>query len=382
MIRLFVFFLFLVLAAAPGVHAAKRHLTVNTETPEGVKLKVLTDETDPAKKLALMEQFVSEHAKHDSTTWVLGEMQTMYLKNGEFDKAIVAGEKVLSEDADDMAVAYTGLKAAEGKKDAAQIKKWAVATSAAAKRAIAAPKPADANEADAWAAAIEYAKQNAAYSEYALYVAALQASSAATRIDLGETLEKQNSASQYAGMLRPSLTNAYQQTGNHAKALETAELALRTDPANDDMLLYAASKYYEAKNPAKWMPYAKKLAETLPAKTVPQGAVEAVWNQNKSLKLGLANWMLGVAASNEQRWMDADTHLRAALPNVQSDKALTAETLFHLALATYRLGDPAKDRKRIDEALKLNTQCAAIVSPFQAPARKNIAAIKTAYRIP
>jgi len=382
MIRLIVLFLALALAAASSLPAAKRHLTVNTETPEGVKLKALTDEADPAKKLALMEQFVNEHPKHDSATWVLGEMQAMYLKNGEFDKAIAAGETVLIDDADDLGVAYNGLKAAEGKKDAALVKKWAVATSAAAKRAIAAPKPADADETAAWTAAVEYAKQNDAYSEYALYVAALQATSAATRIELGETLEKQNSASQYAGMLRPSLTNAYQQTGNHAKALETAELVLQTDPANDDMLLYAASKYYEAKNPAKWTPYAKKLAETLPAKTAPQGAVEAVWNQNKSLKLGLANWMLGVAASNEQRWMDAETYLRAALPNVQTDKALTAETLFHLALATYRLGDPKKDRKRIDEALRLNTQCAAIVSPFQAPARKNIAAIKTAYRIP
>jgi uncharacterized protein HemY len=157
---------------------------------------------------------------------------------------------------------------------------------------------------------------------------------------------------------------------------------LQTDPANDDMLLFAASKYYEAKNPAKWTPYAKKLAETLPAKPAPQGMDEAAWNQNKALKLGLANWMLGVAASNEQRWADADTYLRVALPNVQSDKALTAETLFHLALANYRLGDPKKDRKRIDEALKFNTQCAAIASPFQAQARKNITAIKGAYKIP
>lgn len=382
MIRSLLFVLSLIFGAAPDVQAAKRTLTVNTETPEGVKLKTLTDEADLAKKLALMEQFATEHPKHDSATWVLGEMQAMYLKNGDFDKAIAAGEKVLAEDADDVAIAHMGLKAAEGKKDAALIKKWAMATSAAAKRAAAAPKPEDEDEIAAWTANVDYAKQNDAYSEYALYAAALQASAAATRIDLGESLEKQNSSSQYVGMLRPQMVNAYQQAGNQAKALETAELALQADPANDDMLLYAASKYYEAKNPAKWMPYAKKLAETLPSKPVPQGVAEAAWNQNKALKIGLANWMLGVAASNEQRWQDADTHLREALPNVQSDKALTAETLFHLALANYRLGNPKKDRKRIDEALKFNVQCAAIASPFQAQARKNIAVIKTAYRIP
>jgi len=382
MIRPLVIVLTVVLAAASGLEAAKRHLNVNTETPEGIKLKALTDEEDAAKKLALMEQFVAEHPKNDSTTWVLGEMQTMYLAKNEFDKAIAAGEKVLAEDPEDIAIAHSGLKAAEGKKDAALIKKWAMATSATAKRAAAAPKPADAEEAEAWTAAVAYAKQNDAYSEYALYVAALQSTSPATRIDLGETLEKQNPASQYVGMLRPYLANSYQQAGNAAKALETAELALQTDPENDDMLLYAASKYYEAKNPAKWTPYAKKLAETLPAKPAPQGVAEAAWNQNKSLKIGVANWMLGVAASNEQRWADADTYLRVALPNVQADKGLTAETLFHLALANYRIGDPKKDRKRIDEALKFNNQCAAIASPFQAQARKNIAVIKTAYKIP
>lgn len=382
MIRPFLIVVGFVLAALPGAQAAKRHLTVNTETPEGAKLKVLTDEVDPAKKLALMEQFASEHPKNDSTTWVLGEMQTAYLTNGQFDKAMAAGEKVLAEDADDVAIAHNGLKAAEGKKDPALIKKWAMALSAAAKRAAAAPKPADADEAAAWTADVAYAKQNDAYSEYALYLAALQSTNPAIRIDLGEALEQQNPASQYAGMLRPYLANAYQQSGNAAKALETAESALRTDPANDDMLLFAASKYYDAKNPAKWIPYAKKLAETLPAKPAPQGMDEAAWNQNKGLKLGLANWMLGVTASNEQRWADADTYLRAALPNVQSDKALTAETLFHLALANYRLGDPKKDRKRIDDALKYNTQCAAIAGPLQAQARKNIAAIKGAYKIP
>jgi hypothetical protein len=382
MIRPFLVVLIFVLAAMPGAQAAKRHLTVNTETPEGVKLKALTDEADPAKKLVLMERFANEHPKHDSTTWVLGEMQTAYLAGGQFDKAIAAGEKVLAEDAEDVAVVHNGLKAAEGKKDPALIKKWAMTLSGAAKRAAAAPKPADADEAEAWTANVAYAKQNDAYSEYALYVAALQTTTPAVRIDLGEALEKQNPASQYVGMLRPYLANSYQQSGNAAKALETAEAALQSDPANDDMLLFAASKYYEAKNAAKWAPYAKKLAETLPAKPAPQGMNEAAWNQNKSLKLGVANWMLGVAASNEQRWADADTYLRVALPNVQADKALTAETLFHLALANYRLGDPKKDRKRIDEALKFNTQCAAIASPFQAQARKNIVAIKGAYKIP
>jgi tetratricopeptide (TPR) repeat protein len=380
MYRLFLLVTLTAMTATMGLHA-KRKLNVNTETPEGAKLKHLGDEADAAKKLALMEAFVKEHPSHDSTSWVYGEMQTAYLAANAFDKSLAAGEKVLADDADDVAAAHTCLKAAEGKKDAALIKKYAGITSAAARKAAAVAKPADADDVAAWTQAVDYAKQVDTYTEYSLYANAVQASSPDARIELGEALMAQNPNSQYVGMIRPQIFLAYQQKGNTAKAVEAAESGIKADPANDDMLLYLASKAYETKNTAKAVEYAKKIAEVLPGKPVPQGMAEADWNKNKSIKLGVAQWMLGVIASNEQKWADADTYLRAALPNVAGG-SLAAETLFHLALANYRIGDPKKDRKRIDEALKYNQQCAAIASPFQAQARKNIAAIKSAYRIP
>ncbi len=363
-----------------GLHA-KRKLNVNTETPEGAKLKHLGDEADAAKKLALMEAFVTEHPKHDSTSWVYGEIQTAYLKSNDFDKSLAAGEKVLADDAEDVAAAHTCLKAAEGKKDAGLIKKYAGVASAAARKVASTAKPADEDEAAAWAQAVDYAKQVDTYTEYSLYANAVQAATPDVRAELGEALIAQNPSSQYVAMIRPQIFLAYQQKNNTAKAIQAAEEGIKADPANDDMLLYLASKAYEAKNTAKAAGYAKKITEVLPSKAVPQGMAEADWNKNKSIKLGVAQWMLGVIASNEQRWAEADNYLRAALPNV-SGGSLAAETLFHLALANYRLGDPKKDRKLINESLKYNQQCAAIASPFQAQARKNIAAIKSAYRIP
>jgi len=377
------FFLLVTMIAVSGSMGlyAKRKLNVNTETPEGAKLKHLGDEADAAKKMALMEAFVKEHPSHDSTSWVYGEMQTAYLAANAFDKSLAAGEKVLADDADDVAAAHACLKAAEGKKDAALIKKYAGITSAAARKAAAVAKPADADDVPAWTQAVDYAKQVDTYTEYSLYANAVQAASLDARAELGEALIAQNPASQYVAMIRPQIFLAYQQKGDTAKAISAAEDGIKADPANDDMLLYLASKAYEGKNTAKAAEYAKKITEVLPPKPVPQGMAEADWNKNKTIKLGVAQWMLGVIASNEQKWADADTYLRAALPNVTGG-SLAAETLFHLALANYRLGDPKKDRKLINEALKYNQQCAAIASPFQAQARKNIAAIKSAYRIP
>lgn len=376
--------LLLALAAAPpAAEAAKRKLTVDVETAEGALLKKATDEADPAARTALFEEFVSKHGGHESATWVYGELQGAYLKAGDFAKAMAAGDKVLAADPDDLAIASQTLKAAEGAKDAAAIKKYAYASSAAAKRVAAAPKPAEADQEEHWKATAAYAKEIGAYSAYAVYAAALATPDAAQRVEMGEWLIKEHPESQYTAGYRPQLFVAYQQAGMQDKALAFAEQELAGAHAdNDDMLVFAATKAYEAKNKAKVEQHAGKLIAVLPAKPAPEGVAAETWTQNKNLKLGLAYWMLGVTASNEQRWADADKQLRSALPLLSGNKDLAAETLFHLGLANYRLGDAAKgDKNRIIDALKFNQQCAALASPFQAQAKKNVAAIRTQYRI-
>jgi tetratricopeptide (TPR) repeat protein len=369
------------LLAGPGASAAKRKLNVNTETPEGTLLKSATDEADPAKKVTLLEEFVTKHPDHESATWVWGELQAAYLKANAFDKAIAAGEKVLAADPEDAAIANGNLKAAEAKKDAALVKKWAAAAHESASKAASAPKPSSEEEAEHWKASVEYAKQLAVYADYALFAMASQTPDHRQRIELAEALAKQNPQSEYNAAFLPQLMVSYQAINNHDRALEVAERVLQTDPNNDNMLLYAASKYYEKKNPAKVREYAAKLVETLPGKAAPQGMAAEEWARNRDLRLGIAQWMLGVLASNEQKWADADKHLRAAVPLVKDNKDLTAESLFHLALANYKLGDPKQDKARILDALRFNQQCAAIASPFQAQAKKNVAAIRSQYKI-
>ncbi|HBY61875.1 MAG TPA: hypothetical protein DEH78_18810, partial [Solibacterales bacterium] len=63
---------------------------------------------------------------------------------------------------------------------------------------------------------------------------------------------------------------------------------------------------------------------------------------------------------------------------------LKAAALFNLGLANFRMGEAAKGEaqsQRILDALRFNQQCAAIKSPFQAQAAKNVAAIKSQYRL-
>jgi hypothetical protein len=365
---------------SPAVDAAKRKLPDALDTPEGALLKHLMDEPDAAKKTALMEDFVAKHPAHEGALWVIGELQTVYLKAAQFDKALAAGEKVVAADPDDVVMANGNLKAAEGLKDVAQIRKWAIAASAAARRAMAGPQP-DGDEAAAWLANAAYAKQVDAYCDYALYSLAAQASNPAEKIEVSDLLLKQSPASQYIAALRPQLFVAYQQTGNHTRALALAEEEIKAKRASDDMVLYAATKAYARQDKAQTTAYAKLLVDTLPAKAAPEGVSDADWTRSKNLKLGVSHWMLGVLASNEQRWADADIHLRAALPLISHSRDTQAETLFHLGLANYKLGDAKANKSRILDALKFNSQCAAIPGPFQAQAKKNVAAIRSQYHI-
>jgi hypothetical protein len=91
--------------------------------------------------------------------------------------------------------------------------------------------------------------------------------------------------------------------------------------------------------------------------------------------------MTGVIASNQKRWAEADKNLREALPYIQHDRNLSAEALFHLGLANYNLGDKGGEAQRIIDALRFSERCAAIPGPFQAQARKNIAAIRSQYHV-
>ena len=60
-------------------------------------------------------------------------------------------------------------------------------------------------------------------------------------------------------------------------------------------------------------------------------------------------------------------------PLVESNQNLKAETLFMLGFSNFKM-------ENIMDSLKFNQQCAAIKSPFQAQAAKNVAVIKAQYR--
>ena len=364
----------LALLLAAGALAQRHKVNINTETPEGQALQQIGQESDEAKKLAACEKFTQDYPKSENLPWVYGEMQPLYVKANQPDKAVEAGEKIMAIDPEDMDTALATLKASEAKKDPDLVKKWSATTAALAQKAIASPQPKDEDAVEEWKKHVDYAKQVNTYSEYAIYATALQTTDPRKKADLIETLQQRNPQSQYMAQLLPQALQAYQQTNDTEHATALAEKALATDPNNDDMLLVAANGYLQkGKDSEKVVTYSNKLIEVLNSKPKPEGVSDADWGNRKQTVTGIAHYMIGKQYFNDKKYGPADKELRIALPLVENNAQLKPEVLFLLGFANYKM-------ENIMEALKFNQQCAAIKSSFQAQAARNVTVIKSQYR--
>lgn len=358
---------------AAGALAQRHKVNINTETPEGQALQQIGQDSDDAKKLADCVKFTQDYPKSENLAWVYAEMQPLYVKANQPDKAVEAGEKIMALDPEDLETALATLKASEAKKDPDLVKKWSNTTAALAQKALAAPQPKDEEE-EEWKKHIDYVKQVSNYSEYALDAMALQTADPRKRVDLVEALYDRNPQSQYMAQLLPAALQALQQVNDVDRSTAFAEKVLAKDPNNDEMLLVAANGHLQkGKEPDKVVAYSNKLIEVLNSKPKPDGVTDADWENRKKTITGIAHYMAGKQYFNEKKYGPADKELRVALPLVETNASLKPEVLFLLGFANYKM-------ENIVEALKFNQQCAAIKSSFQAQAAKNVAVIKSQYR--
>jgi tetratricopeptide (TPR) repeat protein len=272
--------LILALVVAAGAALAQRHPlgTVNAETPEGLLLQQIGQETDEAKKLTLLQQFAAQSPKHDAIGWVYEQMQAAYIKAGPPDKVIETGEKLLAMDADDLNAAYQSLKASEAKKDPDLVRKWSDRTSQIARKLAASPQPTDAEEVENWKKRVDYAKQVDVYTEYSIYAATLQSQDPRKRIELIEALNARNPKNAHAAQMTQLQFATLRQLGDNAKALALAEKTLETDQTSEDMLAYVANDYVEKKrDPDKVVSYSAKIVELMETKPKPEGVSDADW---------------------------------------------------------------------------------------------------------
>jgi hypothetical protein len=303
-----------------------------------------------------MEQFVQQYPKLEQTPWVLQQLQTLYVKAGQPDKILAAGDRLLALDPGDPEAALQNLKAAETRNDLATIQKYSDLTYANARQDAASSQSKE---------EVDYAKQVATYADYSLFRAAASQSDPKVTVALGEKLAARDPSSEYLGKMNNLMFLAYRQTGAADKALALAEKVLATDQSDPDMLLVVANSYLEQKkDPAKVHAYSAKVVEIMTPKTD---------DKTGPMIIGVAHYLSGKQYINDNQFTPADEELRKALPLVETNAALKPEVLFLLGLANFKL-------EKIQDAAHYFQTCSTLKSPFQAEATKDLARIKRDYR--
>jgi hypothetical protein len=275
--------------------------------------------------------------------------------------------------ADDLEDSYTKLKETVAKKDAEAVKADAAATNKLAQELVNAPQPTAAADVDNWKQRVEYGKEVAAYSEYALAYVATQVDAPKT-IDLVDALIAQNPKSKYLDLCTPSYLAALGKSGP-AKQIEGMSKIVAGRPDEVDALA-ALSEGLANKSPDRALAYANKLVAVLKTKAKPEGLSEAQWENAKAAGLATGYYVSGAIYGGKSAWIDCDRQLKAALPLVKDNTRLGV-VYFYLGLANYQLGKMTMDRTKMQAGLKYSQQAAAIAGPMKDQAYHNVLAIQT-----
>ncbi len=360
-------------ALLTAVFAAAQHPkpAFDPETKDGLLIQHIQQETDGVEKLRYMEQFAAQYPTHAAAPWVYDQLQPVYLASKEWDQAMHIGELRLAMEPGNLEAGKISLRAAEAKGDPQLVAKWAdrVWTVAASLIAKSGPAAADAHTTQE-------------YAEFCLYSAAERTTDLHERLALYKQLDERNPSSKYAQKLPVEFFRIYREIGPQDKAIETAERLMQSDPDNVDPIMYLADLHFHKDTPKereKVIALTAKAIEILEKKPRPESESEADWPAKKAQVLGTAYYMGGVASSMNGMYARADQMLRVALPSIK-DPSIEAGVLYHLGMANYKLADKGGPSRSMD-ALKFMRRCAAIRSPFQEQAMRNIEGIKSEYNL-
>lgn len=307
-------------------------------------------------------------------------MKSSILAIGTLALCLVAvGPVASATEVDD---AYQKLKDAQAAKDTDAIKKWAIETAKLAKAEAEGGKLDSFSDAD-WPKRVEFDKGVVTLCEYALATATAQAGQTPQKtVELMDALLAMNPKSVYIGTATNAYLTALSKIGGTEKQTEGAQKIVNGSPNEEEALTVLADNLMAKNRPDQAFTYATRLVNVLKTKAKPEGVSDEDWNRRKSLLLSRGYYTAGVTGCMRQIWKDCDTNLRAALPLLGGQTAMTGPAYFYLGVANYQISKITTDRTKLQEALKFTQQSAAIAGPLQGQAQQYVTVMQNELRAP
>jgi hypothetical protein len=371
----------LALLLASGALGADRHKPdVDAESQDGILLQRIQQEPMQPRKLALLEKFLAEYPHATSIAWIYEQLLFIYMDQSQWDRVIATAEALLAVDPNDLDSAHDALKAGEAQNNPELIAKYAELAWDLASRALQTPQPSDPEEVPDWTKQMNFARDNLAYSEYALATLAAAQTDLQKRAELALALQQRNPRSQFLALAKPTVIDLA--TLNPAEALRLAEQGLIDNPDNIDLLMTVADHDMSLeKDLPRVLSYALRILELVQGPPQPAELTPSAWEKKRAKFTGWADWLAGVVYGKQGRYGLSDRYLRAALGYIQDNSRLTAAAYFYLGYDNYALASELADKGRAIEAVRFSKLCADMDSPFRSLALRNLEALRNEYNV-
>jgi tetratricopeptide (TPR) repeat protein len=326
--------------------------------PEGLALQWMQNTPNSPERTQRMIEFLETYPKHPGASWVCDQ-----LRQEDPARYVEWTERLIGIDPYD---AYAAL-------DLMQAGKSGPAREVAA-RVLAAKETPEGIE--GWSARVNVAHQLAAHIDYADYARIAGTADPNRRIEMLDRFRQDSPNSPYSRAAAALYLDTLRRLGDRKRLVAFAEtLAQQEPPSEDALLLVAEDRFQRMLEASKILAYCNKAVEILHNQPRPDGVTEADWNQRKATLLGSAYWMMGKTYMQYDKWPQADRALRAAVPLLRGrNTPALAASLFYLGWANYQL-------KNFPDAVRFNSECLAIKSPFQPDAERNLIAFKAGFKL-
>jgi tetratricopeptide (TPR) repeat protein len=166
-------------------------------------------------------------------------------------------------------------------------------------------------------------------AEYNAYMGAIQQKDPAAKISGLEAFLAQYPNSVVKIDALETLMGAYQQAGNGAKVVDTANRVLAVAPDNVRALMVLAYSERQSQQWADALQHSEHALQALPKLAKPQGVSDADFNKQKEQMSTLLNGVAGFSALQLKNYKDAQKYLRAAVHDAPNN----LQDVYPLALA-------------------------------------------------
>jgi tetratricopeptide (TPR) repeat protein len=370
--RLLVLSVFLFLIVAPAQAQFGKTILLAAGSPEDKALQEITNTTDAAKKLELLDKWLADFGKGDMAILAYEIYLSHYAAAKDYDKAFEYGERILQLDPDSFSTSVNLVQLAQQKGDAAKLVEYGERIGAILQRYKAKPAP-EGTDAELWRRQKEDAFASVAGTvqsvEYAMYTASYQAPEPAARAALLERFVSAFPSSAYAPNARVMVADAYQQARQPQKMVAFAQKVLKDEPDNFSMMNVLADYWATQKEQLEQAEeYAKKAAELAEKAEKPEGIAAEEWEKQKSLQTGLAWSALGQIHVHKNRDAQAVEALKTASPLLKPYDYYYGRNLYFLGFVLARM-------KRTAEARPVLSEAASVNSPYKTLAEETLAKI-------